>query len=267
MTILVLLPVLKPNTRGTQRTIRLIFWHYIQPGYQNPLLCTTFPSEAINILYIRLSVHILNTTPINRVQVHGSSAGGDTDELRLLSTSDTFINLRAHGGSLDFLNTKVCSSHESHLGVTVVTLCRSLWLSIRRRSVPHEQVLVRDTAIHVTVGLEIGSRYFRPVLLPSWLPRPAFVVLRVCVAISNHVLLSPPPCTHNIRCSRGTPPQIPQIKIKMMVGRTSAPSQRSSPTTARRAEVGPRRTWERRGWTSRTAKWAILDTKEAKPMA
>ena len=41
------------------------------------------------------------------VQVHGASAGGDADELRLLSTKDTFINLRAHGGSLDFLSTKV----------------------------------------------------------------------------------------------------------------------------------------------------------------
>eukprot|EP00904_Undaria_pinnatifida_P009115 jgi/Undpi1/5333/HiC_scaffold_2.g00614.m1 len=43
------------------------------------------------------------------LQVHGTSAGGDADELRLLSTSDTFINLRAHGGSLDFLSTKVFS--------------------------------------------------------------------------------------------------------------------------------------------------------------
>ena len=40
-------------------------------------------------------------------QVHGTLAGGDADELRLLSTNDTFINLRAHGGSLDFLSTKV----------------------------------------------------------------------------------------------------------------------------------------------------------------
>ncbi|CAN0597422.1 unnamed protein product, partial [Laminaria digitata] len=43
------------------------------------------------------------------VQVHGTSAGGDADELRLLSTSDTYTNLRAHGGSLDFLSTKVRS--------------------------------------------------------------------------------------------------------------------------------------------------------------
>lgn len=37
-------------------------------------------------------------------QVHG----GDADELRLLSNPDTFINLRGHGGSLSFLDTKVC---------------------------------------------------------------------------------------------------------------------------------------------------------------
>lgn len=40
-------------------------------------------------------------------QVYGTDEGGDADELRLLSTSDTYINLRAHGGSLDFVGTKV----------------------------------------------------------------------------------------------------------------------------------------------------------------
>ena len=35
--------------------------------------------------------------------------GGDADELRLLSNNDTFINLRAHGGSLNFDNTRVLS--------------------------------------------------------------------------------------------------------------------------------------------------------------
>ena len=43
-------------------------------------------------------------------QVHGKSVGGDADELRLLSTSKTYINLRAHGGSLDFVSTKVIVS-------------------------------------------------------------------------------------------------------------------------------------------------------------
>lgn len=49
-------------------------------------------------------------------QVHGTSAGGDVDELRLLSTSDAVINLRAYGGSLDFLSTKV-SSRSKRSGV------------------------------------------------------------------------------------------------------------------------------------------------------
>ena len=56
--------------------------------------------------------------PINfdRDQVRGSAAGGDANELRLLSTSDTFINLRAHGGSLDFLSTKVDHSRRITAG-------------------------------------------------------------------------------------------------------------------------------------------------------
>lgn len=51
--------------------------------------------------------HDLSLTPFVHVQVHGSSVGGDADELRLLSTSDKFLNLRAYGGSFDFLSTKV----------------------------------------------------------------------------------------------------------------------------------------------------------------
>ncbi|CAN0426203.1 unnamed protein product, partial [Ectocarpus sp. 12 AP-2014] len=43
------------------------------------------------------------------LKVYGTDEGGDADELRLLSTSDTYINLRAHGGSLDFVGTKVFS--------------------------------------------------------------------------------------------------------------------------------------------------------------
>ena len=62
-----------------------------------------------------LQAYTLFLDPINfdRDQVHGSAAGGDADELRLLSTSDTFINLRAHGGSFDFLSTKVGYSRRS----------------------------------------------------------------------------------------------------------------------------------------------------------
>lgn len=46
------------------------------------------------------------------LQVHGTARGGDCDELRLLSDENTFINLRAHGGILSFLGTKVISWDE-----------------------------------------------------------------------------------------------------------------------------------------------------------
>lgn len=50
-----------------------------------------------------------DTTP----QVWGNASGGYADELRLMSSpatdgaNGTYINLRAHGGSLDFENTRV----------------------------------------------------------------------------------------------------------------------------------------------------------------
>ena len=62
-------------------------------------------SETIEVTFQHES--FLSSISGIRVQVHGSSSGGDADELRLLSTNDTFINLRAHGGNLDFLSTKV----------------------------------------------------------------------------------------------------------------------------------------------------------------
>ena len=40
-------------------------------------------------------------------QLHGTAMGGDCDELRLLSDENTILNLRAHGGSLSLLGTKV----------------------------------------------------------------------------------------------------------------------------------------------------------------
>ena len=61
--------------------------------------------EPINLTFP--PVHCLTPGASVCVQVHGTSTGGDADELRLLSTSKTFINLRAYGGSLDFLSTKV----------------------------------------------------------------------------------------------------------------------------------------------------------------
>lgn len=46
-------------------------------------------------------------------EVRGSTTGGDADELRLLSEPSKFINLRAHGGSLDIDSTKISSWNPS----------------------------------------------------------------------------------------------------------------------------------------------------------
>lgn len=43
------------------------------------------------------------------LDIRGTSVGGDADELRLISESSKFINLRAHGGSLDIDSTKIFS--------------------------------------------------------------------------------------------------------------------------------------------------------------
>lgn len=58
---------------------------------------------------------LTQTCPRSRSrQVWGTESGGYADELRLKSSpptdedgNGTYINLRAHGGSLDFENTKV----------------------------------------------------------------------------------------------------------------------------------------------------------------
>ena len=55
-----------------------------------------------------LSAPLALSFGIGAGQVYGTAAGGYADELRLLSTNETYINLRAHGGSLDFVSTKVC---------------------------------------------------------------------------------------------------------------------------------------------------------------
>lgn len=79
---------------------------YVHAASSNQQLeMSYYRGEPVTLAFTH--VHFLARIPSTRVQVHGSSAGGDADELRLLSTSNTFINLRAHGGSLDFLSTKV----------------------------------------------------------------------------------------------------------------------------------------------------------------
>ncbi|CAM9851353.1 unnamed protein product [Pylaiella littoralis] len=65
-----------------------------------------------NVTGVWLLTEELYVTDGVTLQVHGTADGGDCDELRLLSDASNVINLRAHGGSLSFLGTKVVSWDE-----------------------------------------------------------------------------------------------------------------------------------------------------------
>lgn len=90
------LPHVSNHTKETCRDISTVIMLHMVPS----LLRASFlgPSARMNPRFPRRA---------NSWQVHGTSAGGDADELRLLSDEDTVINLRAYGGSLSFLDTKV----------------------------------------------------------------------------------------------------------------------------------------------------------------
>jgi len=49
----------------------------------------------------------LYVTDGSTLNILGTKSGGQVDELRLLSTDDKIINLRGHGGSLYFDETRV----------------------------------------------------------------------------------------------------------------------------------------------------------------
>ncbi len=73
-----------------------------------------YPLEARGEWMLEESLYVLDGIVLN---VHGTDIGGDCDYLKLRSDSDTFVNLRAYGGSLDFVNTKVTSWDPSTSGV------------------------------------------------------------------------------------------------------------------------------------------------------
>ena len=93
------------------------------------------------------------------------------------------------------------------------------------------------------------------------LPYGKYIPLILCATYFTRIILTTPTGAHRIRYSRGTPRRTSPTKTMTTAARTTAPCQRSSQTTARRAMAKPRRTWERQGWTSRTAKrvsWDIM---------
>ena len=71
-------------------------------GAASPL----YPLETPGEWMLDESLYVLDGIVLN---VYGTEMGGDCDYLRLRSDAETIVNVRAHGGSLDFMNTKVTS--------------------------------------------------------------------------------------------------------------------------------------------------------------
>lgn len=71
-------------------------------GEASPL----YPLETPGEWMLDESLYILDGIVLN---VYGTDIGGDCDYLKLRSDADMIVNVRAHGGSLDFVNTKVTS--------------------------------------------------------------------------------------------------------------------------------------------------------------
>lgn len=71
-------------------------------GVTSPL----YPLETPGEWMLDESLYVLDGIVFN---VYGSDIGGDCDYLKLHSSAATIVNVRAHGGSLDVMNTKITS--------------------------------------------------------------------------------------------------------------------------------------------------------------
>ncbi|CBN80312.1 Mannuronan C-5-epimerase (Partial), partial [Ectocarpus siliculosus] len=65
-----------------------------------------FPLETPGEWMLSESLHVLDGITLN---LYGTDVGGDVDYIKLRSDSEMTVSIRAHGGSLDLLNTKVTS--------------------------------------------------------------------------------------------------------------------------------------------------------------
>lgn len=75
-------------------------------GAASPL----YPLETLGEWMLDESLYVLDGIVVN---VYGTEKGCDCDYLRLRSDAETIVNIRAHGGSLDFMSTKVTSCDPS----------------------------------------------------------------------------------------------------------------------------------------------------------
>lgn len=85
------------------------------------------------------------------LSVVGAGGGGDADELRLMSNSETFLNLRGNGGSLVFQNTRVWSWDEAMDGPDEDISDGRSYISCLSEIVTDESLLCAGRAEH-TVG-------------------------------------------------------------------------------------------------------------------
>lgn len=69
-------------------------------------LSPLYPLEIPGEWMLEEELYVLDGIALN---VYGTGIGGDCDYLKLRSGSETIVNARAHGGSLDFMHTKVTS--------------------------------------------------------------------------------------------------------------------------------------------------------------
>ena len=96
---------------------RSSFFHFLPHVRSTPIIAPSpVPAHRPPLLTGAFAVLPLTDADAHNewLQVYGSSAGGDANELRLMSTSDKYINVRAHGGSLDFVSTKVTTALRRH---------------------------------------------------------------------------------------------------------------------------------------------------------
>lgn len=76
----------------------------------------------------------------------GNASGGACDELRLKSVNGSFLNLRAHGGNLDFENTKVCIVPSEQCLYLTTTTCYNVFV---RQGIG--EVLISNPVPHAVV--------------------------------------------------------------------------------------------------------------------
>lgn len=85
-------------------------WEFLAPKYPDSLHpideLGNVANSSTGKWMLNSDLYVLDGVTL---RIRGTSVGGDADEFRLVSTPDNFVNLRAHGGSLDIDSTRIFS--------------------------------------------------------------------------------------------------------------------------------------------------------------